>query len=774
MNASLSWLEQLTNLKLNAKDLENKLTMSGTKVEKIHYNGENIKGILTGKIERIEQHPDADKLMICQVDIGTEILQIVTGATNVYEGAIIPVATPNSILADGTKIKKGKLRGVVSNGMLCSIEELGSTRDDFPESPEDGIYIFDGFVQLGKCAVELLGLRETVLELELTSNRPDCYSMIGIAREVCASYGERFVEPSLPELTGTKETAISIATENCKRYMLLRLINISVCESSAEIRKKLRDAGLRPINNIVDATNLAMLEYGQPLHAFDAEKITGNIVIRQAKNGEKIKTLDENEHTLTEEIMVIADEKGPIAIAGIMGGYESRVTESTKTILLESANFDGPHIRKTSKLLNMRTDASSHYEKGLDPNVAEKSLKCVAQLLSSEITQEYEDVYPNEVKSHEVSYSVEGINALLGIKISDSEIENILNLLGIEAKAGIAKIPTWRKDIQIEADISEEIIRIYGYDKLEPTMDKVVSLAKLTRSQKFENNIKQFCIGQGLSEIVTSSFEKPETALGLGVGTDPIRILNPLAGQSSMKVESATGMLFTMQLNYNRRNLSVKFFEISKVYLKDEDKINETKMLTIGKYGNGADFYTTKAIIEELFEILDLKVRFTPCDKPFLHNGRRASIILEGEEIGYIGEVHPEIAEKYEINERAYLASLNFDILEKNAIIEKTYKPLPKFPSIKRDLTMVIKKYIYSELVEKTLIKYGTKLLENVQFVSVYTGENVKPSNETHKSITYSLTFRSPERTLEDNEINEIMANIIEKCEEELIAIINS
>ncbi|MCL1924570.1 MAG: phenylalanine--tRNA ligase subunit beta [Defluviitaleaceae bacterium] len=789
MNVSLKWLEQLTNLKLDPKELENKLTMSGTKVEKIHYNGQNIKGILTGQITKIEKHPDADKLVICQVNMGTETLQIVTGATNVYENAIVPVATPNSVLSDGTKIKKGKLRGVESNGMLCSIEELGKTKDEFPEAPEDGIYIFKEETPLGIDAAEHLGLRETVLELELTSNRPDCYSMIGIAREASASYGKKFEEAELPKLNGTNPptTMANIETPNCNRYMLLRVPNIKVCISSKEVQNKLRASGSRPINNIVDITNLVMLEYGQPLHAFDAEKVVGNITIRQAKNGETIKLLDSNEYTLTEEIMVIADEKAPIAIAGIMGGYDTRVTEETKTILLESANFDGPNIRNSSKILNIRTDASTHYEKGLDPNTSEKSLKRAVQLLnnyienSGNINELFVDNYPNKIYTHEIPYSAENINSLLGINISNSEVENILNLLGIQTEAGVAKIPTFRKDMHGEADIAEEVIRIYGYDKLEPTMDKVVTLAKLTRSQKLEKFIKDFCISQGLYEIVTSSFETPELAKELGVNTEPITILNPLAGQSVMKVESATGMLSAMRLNYSRRNLNVNFFEFSKVYLKDttgaEFKINETKVLTIGKYGGNSDFYSIKGIVEELLASLGISnfgrasIKFMPNSIPFLHNGRRASILIGEKELGYLGEVHPEILENYEINERAYLACLNFDELEKYADLERTYKPLPKFPSIKRDLTMIIKRYIYIDIVEKTLLKYGTSLLESVSFVSVYTGENVK---ETHKSVTYSLVFRSLEKTLEDSEVNEIMENIIKKCEEELIAIIKT
>ena len=776
MNVQVKWLEELTNLKLTPKELENKLTMSGTKVEKIHYNGENLKGIVIGKIEKINKHKDADKLLVCDVNIGNETLQIVTGATNIYENAIIPVAIDGAVLDDGTVIKKGTLRGVESNGMLCSIEELGHTRENFPEAPENGIYIFNGEQKLGEDAVETLGLRQTILELELTSNRPDCNSIFGIAREVCASYKTYFEEEALEEIKGIEEplTKAFIETENCKRYMLLRLENANVSSSVKEVLEKLRLSGARGLNNIVDITNLVMLEYGQPLHAFDADKIKGNITVRQAKNGETIKALDGEVYELTEEIMVIADEEGPVAIAGIIGGFDSRVTEETKTIFLESANFDGANIRSSSKLLGIRTDASACYEKGLCPNMSEKSLKRAAKYLGLKCTETYVDVYPNKVEPFfEVKYNLDFINSLLGIKVTNSEVENILSLLNIEAKDAIAKISSFRSDIKGEADIAEEVIRIYGYENLEPTVDNVKSLAKFTKSQKLENTIKQFCVSKGLFEIVTSSFENEEVVKNLKITNDPIKILNPLAGNNVMKTESSTGMLNIMKINYSRRNLDVSLFEISKIYLKDGEgdnfKIREPKILTIGQYGENTDFFSVKGIVEELCEFLNISLSFKPCVIPFLHGGRRASIVSNGEELGYIGEVHPEILEQYEIGTRSYIATLNVDLMERLCTEEKTYKPLPKFPSIKRDLTMTIKKYIYSEIVEKTLLKYGTELLKEVSFLSVYTGESIRDS---HKSITYSLTFRSDDRTLEDKEVNEIMEQIIKKCEEELIAII--
>ena len=775
MNIPISWLKDYVDIDVDIKEFSDKMTMSGTKVEMVQHLGKDITNVAVGKILSIKKHPSADKLVIAQVDVGTHTVQIATAATNVFESAIIPVALDGANLAGGLKIKSSKLRGELSEGMMVSVEELGYTRADFPEAPEDGIYIFDKEYPLGADVKELLDLVDTVVEFELTTNRPDCYSVVGVAREVAATFGTRLKEKEIVLKEANSEPLnIAVEIENselCKRYVARVVKNVKIGPSPQWLRRRLTSSGIRPKNNIVDITNYVMLELGQPIHAFDLDKIADNkIIVRTAKDGEAITTLDGVERKLSTSNLVIADAKKPVAIAGVMGSEESAITDSTTSILFESANFDNKSVRLTSKQIGLRTDASTKYEKGLDPNLSEmvinRCMELVEQLGYGEIVKGYVDVYPTKVEGRTVSYSPESINKLLGTKISEQEMETILASLGIDAKNGVASTPTFRQDIEGEADLAEEIIRIYGFDKLEAgATASSVTLGKKNRTQLIEDIIVDTAVAAGLSQMISYSFESAKAFEKLGMSTaDAVKIKNPLGEDFSiMRTSLLNGMLSALSLNYSKRNAEANLFELSKVYTKsvDGEQPIEKMSLSIGMYGMGKnqkDFYHIKGVVEALIEKLGIdNIEYEPVDYPFMHPSRTANILHNGDIVGFVGEIHPNVADSYELD-NTYVAILDVDRIFEITDLSKTFVPLPRFPGVERDIAMIIGEEITVADIEKAIKAKGTKLLSSAKLFDVYKGKQIESGK---KSVAFSLIFRDTEKTLQDSEINPIMEKII-------------
>lgn len=793
MNIPMSWLKEFVDIDVSIKEFEHEMTMSGSKVESVENIGKDIKNVVVGKITSIEKHPDADKLVVCQVDIGQETIQIVTGAKNVFEGAIIPVALHGATLSGGLKIKNSKLRGVPSQGMMCSIEELGYTRVEYPEAPEDGIYIFNSLVELGADVCDILELKEDVVEFELTSNRPDCYSVIGIAREVAATFGKSLKLRDINILEKGEENTkdiINVEIQNqdiCKRYIARAVKSVKVGPSPQWMRHRLATSGIRPINNIVDITNYVMLEYGQPIHAFNLTSIeNAKIIVRNAKEGESIKTLDGVTRTLNSQTLVIADTNKPIAIAGIMGGEDSGVTEETTTVIFESANFSGTNIRLTSKALGLRTDSSTKYEKGLDPSISlqaiNRCMELIEELGCGEVVKGCIDIYPNIVQGTSLEYSANRINKLLGTNISDSEMEEILGRLFIKAKDGIAYIPTFRSDIEGEADIAEEIIRIYGFHKIEPTLTaSVATVGKKSFTQQIEDIVKDTATSLGLYEIMNYSFESPKVFDKLNIPKDSnlrntVNIKNPLGEDFSiMKTNTLNGMLQALALNFNKRNEEASLFEVSKVYLPKslplEELPEENMTLTIGMYSRinkKYDFYYIKGIIQEVFKAVGMEnlIEYSPNNEySFMHPGRTASIDIDNKNIGFVGEVHPIVQENYEIQCKVYIAVINLELVYKKANLNKKYKPLPKYPAVTRDIAILIKDEVNVKEIEKVIKEKSSKILEEVKLFDVYKGNQI---SKGYKSVAYSITFRDNEKTLTDDEVNIEIDKIVKNIENRL------
>lgn len=781
MNVPISWLKEYVDLTCDVKEFDHKMTMSGSKVETTEYLGKEISGVVVGKILFIERHPDADKLVITKVDIGSEILQIVTGADNLTQGDYVPVAVSGSTLAGGLKIKKGKLRGVESNGMLCSIQELGYTVHDYPEAAEDGIYIFPEPQPLGGDVKNILMLEDQVVEFEITSDRADCFSVIGIAREAAVTFGKTLAFPSTnvkEEAGGSADEYISVEIKNpdkCIRYAARVVKNVKIEPSPLWMRHRLTACGVRPINNIVDITNYVMLELGQPMHAFDIDNIDQRkIIVRDAYDGEKFVTLDEEERTLDQSMLVISDPSKAVAIGGVMGGENSKVTGEATAILLESANFYGPNIRSTSKKLGLRTDSSGKYEKGIDPNLCELAVNRAAHLIeelgAGEIVKGIVDVYPVKRERVKVEYSPERINTLLGTDISAQDMEKYLHSLEIEAENGIAVPPTFRPDLESEADIAEEVARIYGYDNIKSTLATgTATVGKKSLGQQTEELVKRTMISMGYCEAMTYSFESPKVFDKLLLGEDsPVReavkIINPLGEDFSvMRTISINGILQSLSLNYNRRNEEAALFEVAKIYKPSEGSLpSEPSMLTIGQYGS-QDFFDLKGTVEILFSTLNIEgVEYVKKNNiPYMHPGRCARLVKDKIEIGYIGEVHPQVCENYEIGKSALLAVISMDVLIGLVSFERQYKALPKFPGIRRDIAMLVRDDIPVGDIDKVIKESGGKLLEQVTLFDVYRGNQIV---EGYKSVAYAVFFRAADRTLTEDEasssVNKILNNL--------------
>lgn len=795
MNTSLNWIKAMVpGLEVTDQEFRDAMTLSGTKVENFTAFDKNLDKIVVGQIESVEKHPDADKLVICQVNVGSETVQIVTGAPNIPVGSSgqkVPVVLDGGRVAgghdggalpeDGIKIKKGKLRGVESFGMMCAIEELGSSREFYPDAPENGIYILGDDAQVGEDAVHYLGLDDTVFEYEITNNRVDCYSIIGIAREAAATFRKPFTPPVVTE-TGNAEdindyVKVDVeATDLCSRYTARLVKNIKLAPSPKWMQRRLASAGIRPINNIVDITNYVMEEYGQPMHAYDYDTLAGGkIVVRRAKDGEKFMTLDGQERTLDSDMLMICDGEKAVGLAGIMGGENSKITDDVKTMLFEAATFDGTNIRKATKRLGLRTDASGKFEKGLDPENALAAMNRACQLIeelgAGEIVGGVVDVYPNKKERVRVPFEPERINALLGTNVSVEEMLGYFKMLELdydEAKQELI-IPTFRQDLLRTADIAEEVARFFGYANIPTTLPHGAStMGKISFKQRVEDvagEIAQFC---GFSQAMTYSFESPKVFDKLKLAADAeerktVVISNPLGEDFSiMRTLPLNGMLNSLAINYNRRNKDVKLYELAKVYVpvEGEDLPDERVQFTLGFYGDG-DFFTMKGVVEEFLEKIGMSARpeYDPeAGKTFLHPGRQAEILYKDTVIGYLGEVHPDVADTYGLGERTYIAVLDLPEILPFASFDRKYEGIAKFPAVTRDISMVMPKTVLVGEVEKIIEKRGGKLLEKYNLFDVYEGAQIK---EGFKSVAYTISFRAKDRTLEDKDIQPIMEKIL-------------
>lgn len=806
MNTPLSWIKAyVPELDCTTQEYVDAMTLSGTKVEGYEELDKNLEKIVVGKILKIEKHPDADKLIICQVQISEEgeQVQIVTGAPNVKEGDKVPVVLDGGRVAgsahddkphpDGIKIKKGKLRGVESFGMMCSIDELGSSTDMYPDAAPDGIYILSDNESykdalIGSSVPELLGLHDVVVEYEVTSNRVDCFGILGIAREAAATFDKPFCPPVVTVTENDEKTSdyISVdvqATDLCTRYVAKVVKNIKLAPSPEWMQRRLAAIGIRPINNIVDITNYVMAEYAQPMHAYDLDTIAGKkIVVKRAGNGEKFTTLDGQERELNDNILTICDGEKAIGIAGIMGGENSKITDDVTTMLFEAACFDGTNIRLSGKKLGMRTDAQAKFEKGLDPNTAMEAMNRACQLVTElgagEVVGGYVDIYPEERKPEHVAYNVEKINKLLGTDIDEDTMVGYFEKidLTVDREKKELIVPTWRQDIKCLADVAEEVARFYGYDKIPMTLPSGASTnGGFTLKLRVEKLVRGVAEQFGFCEAMTYSFESPKVFDKLLLDKkdslrDTVVITNPLGEDYSvMRTLPLNGMLTSLATNYNRRNKNVRLYEIANVYIPKALPVtelpDERTQLTLGMFGEG-DFFDLKGVVEEVLETVGLKEikTYDPnAGKNFLHPGRQANILYGDKVVGYLGEVHPEVLDNYDIGTKAYVAVLDMPTVVELSNFDIKYTGIAKYPAVSRDLSMVMKKEILVGQVEEVIRKNGGKLLESCTLFDVYEGEQI---TKGFKSVAYSISFRAADHTLEEKEINSVMDKILKGLEE--------
>lgn len=788
MDLSRRWLLDYVDVSdIDEKTFADKMTLSGSKVESWSTEGEELKNIVVGKILSLERHPDSDHMWICSVEVGAdEPIQIVTGAQNLKVGDFVPTALHNSVVHGGHKITKGKLRGVESCGMLCSLGELGLTVHDFPYAIEDGIFVLgdDCDRTPGKDIKEAIGLNDTVTEFEITPNRPDCLSVVGLARETAVTFGRKLTVSSTEYKTVGENVndylhSVTIeAADKCFRYAGAVVKNVRVKPSPKWLRERLRASGVRPINNIVDITNFVMLEYGQPMHAFDLRYLDGGkVIVRNAAEGETITTLDGVERALSPEMLVIADEHKPVAVAGVMGGEYSGIMDDTNTIVFESACFYGPSIRKTAKKLGMRTEASGRFEKGLDPDGCllslSRALSLVELLDAGDIIEGVEDVYPNPKKQTVIDFCPDWVNNFIGINVSADEQKKILTDLEFEVKDGKIYVPSFRSDVEHKADISEEIARFYGFDKISVRDLQGAADGGLNEFQKFEKLIISKCIALGLSEIVTYSFISPKAYDKIALSSDsPLRkcvvISNPLGEDTGvMRTSMLPSMLDTLSRNYNNRNLTAYLFENGKVYIPNgENELpNEDRTLSIGIYGDGADFFTLKGKVEAIFACAGIKDYDVEAvtDNPTYHPGRTAKFTVNGETLAVLGEIHPDVAENYSIGTKVYAAEISMDGIYKYQHTKRVYKPSPRFPALTRDIAVVCDRITPVLLLEKVIAKAVGKTLEHISLFDVYQGDQIEKGK---KSVAFSMRLRAADRTMTDTEADEAMGKAIHALEE--------
>ncbi|MDR2938707.1 MAG: phenylalanine--tRNA ligase subunit beta [Clostridiales bacterium] len=792
MNVPMSWVKEYVDIDCTTKEFMDKITLSGSKVESLTEMGAAVTNVVVGKILKIDKHPEADRLVLCKIDIGSKVLQVITAATNVFEGAVVPVALDGANLAGGLQIKTSKMRGQLSEGMLCSVEELGFTTNDYPESPEDGIYIFQEEVEPGSDVLDVLQMRDDVVEYEITSNRPDCFSVVGIAREAAATFNKplKFPEIKLIESAGGDiNEMVKVEIQNpelCYRYVARAIKNVKICPSPLWLRHKLTASGVRPINSIVDITNYVMLELGQPMHAFDIDVVKGrHIIVRNAAGNENFITLDGQERVLAPSMLVISDTEKALAIAGVMGGENSKITENASAVLLESACFNGVNIRLTAKKLGLRTDSSSIFEKGVDPNMAMVAVDRAAQLIEElgfgEVVKGTVDCYVGKREGWQLNYSPENINKLLGTNLTAAEMGGCLKRLGIESKGNIAYIPTYRPDLLEEADLAEEVARIYGYDNIKTTLAAgTPTVGRKNSQQIILDAVIETMVSCGLCEAMNYSFESPKVfdKLLIPAGDkllEAVKIINPLGEDFSvMRTQTVNGMLQSLSTNYNRRNGSAGLFEISKTYVPKSLPLKELPVeediLTVGMYG-GVDFYNIKGIVETLFDRIGVnKVKFSQVKGlPYMHPGRSAEIAIGGSPIGFVGELHPLVKENYEINSDTFISVINLTKLMPYASLNREYKPLAKFPDIKRDIAIIVKEGVLAGDIESTILENGGGLIEKVTLFDVYRGPQIGVGM---KSAAYNIVFRANDRTLKDSEAESACGKILMALEKSFGAVL--
>lgn len=790
MNLSMKWLSDYVTLDTTVKDFCAAMTMSGSKVEVATEEGSEIKNVVVGKLLSVVPHENSDHLVVCQVDVGQEQpIQIVTGAPNVKAGDIVPVALCGAELPNGVKIKKGKLRGVESNGMLCSLGELGLTVHDFPYAIADGIFLIQEDCQIGQDIHEAIGLNDTSVEFEITSNRPDCLSVTGLAREAAATYHVplNLKKPTFQGIDGNIQDELQVEIQNkekCPRYAAGIVKNVKIAPSPRWMRERLRASGVRPINNLVDITNYVMLEYGQPMHAFDLRYVKdGKIVVRNAAEGETITTLDGVTRTLSPEMLVIADAEKPIAVAGVMGGEYSGIMEDTNTVVFESAYFEPVQVRRTAKKLGMRTDASARYEKGLDPEgclrTLERAFELVELLGAGEPVRTHIDLDYNEKQRNRIPFDPDWINKFLGTDISREEMCDTMKMLEIEVDGDTCISPSFRIDLERPADLAEEVARIYGYNNIPSTVIKGIANASLTPKQKFRRTLENATVAVGCYGILTYSFISPKYFDKIALPADSslrktVVISNPLGEDTSvMRTTTLPSMLETLSLNYKNRNAAVALYEIGKEYLPTApDKLpEEPDRLTIGMYGDDADFFTLKGMVETILEtagLHDCTYKACGTDAPFdeicaLHPGRSAVIYAGETPIGYLGEVHPTVQKNYEIGTRTYVAKLLIDEMQPLAQTEITYQPLPKFPAITRDLSLVCADKVPVGDLQAAMKKAVGNILEQITLFDVYKGEQIAAGM---KSVSFSIRMRSHEGTLTDEQADAAMKRVLKALKE--------
>jgi len=759
------------------------MTLSGSKVEGFEVEAEEVSNVVVGKILAIEKHPDADKLVVCQLDVGQgEPLQIVTGATNVFVGAIVPVALDGAHLPGGVKIRKGKLRGVESCGMLCSIAELGVTEHDFPGTIADGIMIITEPCEIGQDIHEALGLNDVCVEFEITPNRPDCLSVIGLAREASATFSRPMKEiaPCVKNETGDIHELLSVTVENselCPRYTAKVIKNVKIAPSPRWMRERLRASGVRPINNLVDITNYVMLEYGQPMHAFDLRHVEGSkIVVRNAREGETIMTLDGTERALSPEMLVICDEKKPSAVAGVMGGEYSGIMDDTVTVVFESANFKGSSIRTTAKKLGMRTESSARFEKGLDaqntvPAVL-RACQLVEELGAGEVVGGIIDIDNTNYQPAKIKFQPNWISNFLGIEIPAEEQKSYLEKLQFTVEDDIITVPSWRGDVEHKADIAEEVVRLYGYDKIPSTQLLGEASGGYTPRQQFDRDLSRLMRAAGCYEVATYSFISPKYYDKIHLPADSelrksIVITNPLGEDSSiMRTTALPSMMEVLARNYNARSASARLYEQATEYYPtepDQLPIEQPKLIG-GFYGASEDFFSVKGVVELIAREYGITgMTFTAKrDDPTFHPGRCAEITVGEQKLGTVGQVHPLVADEYGIDTEVYLFTLDMDVLFENRDANKQYKQLPKFPAVTRDLALLCADELPVGEIEACIRRVCGKLLEEVTLFDIYKGQQIESGK---KSVAYSMVLRSAEKTLTDSDCEAVMQKLMKELE---------
>ena len=797
MDLSRKWLTEFVDVgldEINDHDFAEAMTMSGSKVEDTHYMGEGISNVVVGRIVEMVRHHDSDHMWTCQVDVGGKrLLQIVTGAQNQKVGDLVPVALDGATLPGGAEIHTTTFRGELSEGMMCSIKELGLTLHDFPYAIEDGLFILQEDCRPGDDIVPVIGRDDHVVEFEITPNRPDCLSVIGLAREASVTFQKplKLHTPVVKGSGGDIHELVKVDVEDaklCPRYTARMVRNIKIEPSPKWMRERISAMGMRPINNIVDITNYVMMEYGQPMHAFDFSCVDGgHIIVRTAREGETCRTLDGNERKVTPNMLCICDEHKPVGLAGVMGGENSEITPDTKMVLFERANFNGTSIRRTAAALNMRTDASAHYEKGLDPYLTkiavDRACELVELLGAGEVVDGYVDVFPDPPKPLVRELDVDRVNWILGTDIDGDTMRKILSDLGFQLDGNTVTVPSWRLDIDpkyTQNDFAEEVARIYGFNNIPSTMmaDSGTKSGGYTPEQAAERRLGETCRANGYDSIITYSFYSPAgwDMIRLPENDprrDAIRILNPLGEDTScMRTTTLPSVLEVLARNWNFRNKAVRIYEFAKVYKKRPDGLaDEPKILTLGAYGGGMDFYTLKGTVEELCDALRISgVEYVPVrDDPSYHPGRCAAVYAGGEYLGRFGQVHPLVAKNYGVSEELYAAELDFPAMFAHRTTELYYAPLPRFPAVMRDISLVCDDALTAGELEKCIRRAGGEYLESVEVFDVYKGVNIP---EGKKSVSFALALRAGDQTLTDDHADEAVAAILDALAREYGAVI--